>query len=413
MRPHKRVFFEKGKIMAIEIKDPSFKNGRVERLKKKYSIEILQDGVVTQVIDVYPHYYPFTIIGYLVLQALLLNVALTFSDLSVAFSWGGALVTLQLSHLWLSLKYVKENELGGVLFYGRPVSLVSGLVLVPIGLLNLKTLPKTLNQDQFPGDPQIVWKSPDEAYFKLEKEERDRYVLPIRALTATPKETDTRSILNTQMTVEVTFYVKWTIEQFWIFLVRIGAVEELIRQLRDSGERVLVQQIAALTPLEIQPNLNTINTALCNELEKITQDSGIRINEAAMLSPDLTRDVNVAMRNIAVEKARAQQLIVQAEASAQATILTAEAEKKRLSLEGDGNAHATQAELGALAEGAKALNVDAGIVIDLKKAQGFATGTATIFFDQNANTGGNLLGVAARLAAGAKTALDDEPKKQE
>lgn len=387
--------------MTTIVKDPGFKDGRVVEQRNQYSIEIIKDGTVTQTIDVYPHYYPLFLLLYLAVQTLLFGAAFAFSEFDTLLSWGGVLVTLQLVHFFTSLQYVQADELGAVMFYGLPVKRVSGLTVVPRGIFNLVKLPKKLNQIQFPSDPEKVWKATDEKYFALPKEEQEKYVLPIRALTAAPSQSSGSSILDSQMTIEVTFYVKWTVEQFWVFLIRIASIEELERQLRDSGERVLIQEIASRTPQKVQQQLKEINEALGRELERITQDSGITIDEAAMLSPDLTHGVNAALRDITVKKAEAAQAVIEAEGQSKATERKAAAEKIKLTLEGDGAAAAKLADAKALAKGAKALGLTPAQIAELEKARAFANGNATVIVDGGKGAS-SLTGIGTRIAIGSE-----------
>ena len=416
--------------MTTTVNDPGYKNGRIIENNKPYQIEIIKDGVVTQTIDVCPQYKPLITWAYVALQVILFFTAITFSDLNALISWGGVLITLQLIHLGLSLKNVNADELGAVLFYGTPVKRVSGLTLVPLGILTLIKFTKKLNQIQFPSDPEKVWKAKDVEYFALPKDQQEKYALPIRALTAAPSDKADNGILDTQMTIEVTFYVKWTIEQFWIFFVRIGTPEEMERQLRDSGERVLIQEIATRTPQQVQQDLKTINKALTDELEAITHDSGIRIDEASMLSPDLTHGVSSALRDITVRKAEAAQLLVttdaqnkatvmNAKAAAESTVLAAQAAKKAKLLDagatkvylaetGDGAAHATEVGLEALAKGAEAISKANGgqAIVDLEKAKALAGGKATVFVGGDQAT--SLFGIGAQLASGAQAVKKPE-----
>jgi regulator of protease activity HflC (stomatin/prohibitin superfamily) len=396
---------------ALKVTDPGHIDGkRIKTGLNSYDITIEKSDEkgefkTVNTITVSPYLYPVILMLYGASNLILFMIAFAFSEFNSAFTWGGFILALQMGHLALSFKNVNRNEIGGVLFYGKAVKEVdSGIVFVPLGLLQLVTLPVYPIQVQFPGDPEKIFKGSDEEYFKLSEEERKKFTLPIRALSGEPEKTgNPTSVLETQMTLEVNFYVRWTVEHFWVFLTRIGSVDEANRQLRDSGERVVVQAVSSRTPGVVVKELSEINTQLEEALEAITEDAGVRINEAAMLAPDLTHGVNQAMRDTVTEKAKAAQKVIAAEATARETVLTAEAEEVRLTREGSGVAAAKMAELKALAEGAKALGLTAAQVADLEKARAFASGNATVIVDGGKGAS-SLTGIGTRIAMGSEIA---------
>ncbi len=396
---------------VLRVTDPGHKDGkRVDAGISSYDITIEKadengNFKVESTITVSPYLYPVITLLYGAFSLMLFAVSFAFSQFDALFTWGGLVLTLQLVHLVLSFQSVNRNEIGGILFYGRAVKEVdSGIVFVPFGLLQLVTLPVYPIQVQFPGDPEKIFKGSDEEYFKLPEKEREKFALPIRALSGEPeKSSDSKSVLETQMTLEVNFYVRWTIEHFWVFLTRIGSLDEANRQLRDSGERVVVQAVSSRTPGVVVKELSEINMQLEEALEAITEDAGVRINEAAMLAPDLTHGVNQAMRDTVTEKAKAAQKIIGAEAKARETVLAAEAKEVELTRVGKGAAAAKQAELEALGAGAKALGLTPAQIADLEKARAFANGNATVIVDGGKGAS-SLTGIGARIAMGSEIA---------
>jgi hypothetical protein len=400
------MFFERKDTMGITVNDPGYKNGRrrVPNQFGTYEVTIERDGAVIDSIIVSPYLYPLILGVYVLLQISGIFTALNFSDLSATFSWGGALVTAQLVHLAFSFKNVRQDELAGILFFQKPVQEVgSGLKFLPLGLLQLTKFQRSPIQIQFPGDPEKVYKGTDEEYFKLPLEEREKFVLPIRVLSGSPEATSPKigevSILETQMTIEIDFYIRWVIEHFWVFLTRIGSVGEANRQQRDSAARVASEAVALRTPARVNQERGQISESMRTKLEEITQDWGVSIVETALLPPDITRSVNQSIRDVAVEKAKARQKVI-----------AAEAEQVNLTLLGDGNANAKRADLQAMADGAKALGVDGQDVIDLEKTKSFRS--ATVFIDGGSGTG-NLFGLGAKLATGANSALSTTPPKSD
>ncbi len=384
----------------VAVLDPD-DNGKVILGNQHYEI--------VKTIAVSPYLYVVILALYGALHLVLFGSALAFSEFDKVLTWGGAVLALQLLHIALSFTNVNRNEIGGVLFYGRAIKEVdSGIIFIPLGLLQLVTLPAYPIQVQFPGDPEKIFKGSDEEYFKLSEEERKKFVLPIRALSGESKDAgQPTSILETQMTLEVNFYVRWTIEHFWVFLTRIGSIDEANRQLRDSGERVVVQAVSSRTPGTVVKELLQINTQLEEALEAITEDAGVRIDEAAMLAPDLTLGVNQAMRDTVKEKAKAEQRIISATAAARETVLTAEAEEVRLTREGAGAAAAKEAEFKAIAKGAEVIGLTGAQVADLEKSRAFASGNATVIVDGGKGAS-SLAGIGTRIAIGSEIANKKE-----
>ncbi len=392
--------YRKGSPYIIELLRPK-EDQKVDTSKAvRKADKSLQYDVIKR-IEVFPNIYRNVLLVYAAAHLCILGGLYAAGQLTIAalMSWlspGGVVVALQLLHFGLSLKTVAPNEIGGMLFFGKPTERAQpGLVVVPLGLIQLMKLPRNPNQVQFPGNPEEIYRDGDKEYFKLSVEERQRLVLPIRALTKGPSENASdgeASILDTQMTIEPTFVVRWTIDEtFWIFLIRIGDVDEANRQLRDSGEKVVIQEISKRTLRELVSQIGEVSDQLRITLEQATEDWGVTIDEASMLSPDIGKDVNKALQGITVAKA-----------AATATVVAAKATEERLTREGKGAANAKLAELEALAKGRAELEVTGIDVLDLEKARALSQGNATIIVDGGQGT--SLFGIGARLAAGAETA---------
>lgn len=378
--------------MTFKIKDPS----KTERGKKNwhnYNIEVLNDEIVTQTIEIKRRYYLVGLAVYGLLLAITGVISVTAGDAFGSWTWGGAVIATIVVHIVASVRSVAENQIGGILFYGAPVmELKPGLVFVPLGIFQFVVLPSAPFQVQFPEDPEKVFKGSDAEYFEKGEDARKLLRLPIRITTGSPRENtkDERSILDTQMTLEVTFFVRFRVENFWVFLIRVGSFAEATRQLRDSGESALTEQISSRTPhLVIEELATMINGALLAKINTITEDWAIEVVEAAMLSPDLTKELSAQLRQTAVAKAVTAQRIIAAGAT-----------EVEIARTGAGDASAKLAMLKALAEGANALGITPEELIALQKAEALSQGNATVFLD-GAN-GASIFGIGAKLAAGAQ-----------
>lgn len=405
--------------MAIHVNDPGYQNGRVVVPNHfgGYDIELYrQDGdvkTVTQVIHAQPWIYTALLGVYIVINVLLSYVAVRYGELTTGLSWGMAVTIVQIAYFVCSWRTVTQQELVGLDFADHALGLRRpGLIFALYGLIKLKILPKTPPQVQFPGDPEMVFKRGDKEYFLLSEADREKLLLPIRILaTAQQKADDVEDeILNMPLTIEVLPYVRFEIEQFWVFLVRIGTIAEATKQLRDSIERALGEVIGPLSPILIARNLAEINVQLREKLEKITEDWGIRIIEATMPPPDFGKDVNVALQKIVTQTAEGTGIKALALAEAEAARVTADAKRYTLEQEGEGEANADKASYLALAKGAKALKVGGEVLVDLEKARAFAQNPNTTIFIDGGSQGSasSLIGVGARLALGGEVARKDE-----
>ncbi len=403
--------------------DPGLKQGRyrVPNIFGTYDIvfyHIEEDGTHTifQVIPASPYIYTVSLFVYAFINVLLNICAVKYGRLYTEFAWGSMLTLVQILYFSASFISVKQVELCGLEFFGKVVrSVDSGLFFVPLGIFKVVRQPKPPVEEQFPADPEDVFKRGDKEFSTLTEEQRNKLVLPIRILaTAQEKADDVDSaILNAPLTMEFNPYIRFQIEQFWVFNVRIGTIAEAIRQLRDSTERALSEIITPLSPILISRRLVQINNQLRERLEELTEDSGIRIIEAAIPPPDYGKDVNAALQGIVLAEANSQETRITAEAKAFETMKGADAEKYQRTALGEGAANAKTSDLLALAEGAKALKVGGEVLVEFEKARAFATNPNTTIFIDGGSQGnaGGLLGVGARLALGGTEALKQKDSK--
>ncbi len=406
--------------MTSVIRDPARPKGQLNSRPngwKNYDIEVVdvgdpQNEVVTQTITVNPKIYLIVLIVYTIAQIGLAFIAYSVRSIPIAnlgldWTWGGLVFALQVPHLALSFTYVRADEFGGFLFFGQPVMEIErGLKFRPLFFLRMESCSRKVQQSQFPGDPELVFKGSDENFFNLSESDREKLVLPIRATTNKPRkkvevsEGRDENALDTQMTLEVNFYVRWQILHFFAFFIRIGDTKEGLRQLRDSGERVIVTEIASKTPQEVIRNLGNINEVLDRGLSEVTEDWGINVLETAMLSPDFTHKVNASLRDVVDAKARASSKKIEARA-----------EEVRLSREGRGKASAKLADLKAMSDGAKELGIDPNQVIALEATKAIAGEGTTIFFDGGGKDDASSLGIGTRLVAGGLQAFNKTPHR--
>lgn len=265
--------------------------------------------------------------------------------------------TLQYGHLLsafcfvyfiASWQAVQTDEMAGIMVLEVPAKEVgAGWHFVPLWIAELHRVPLSVQQIQFPGDPEKVFKGKDDQPLP------QGMFRPIRATTHAPKENASKDDkLNVQMTVEITFSVRWMVRRdssFFTFFINIPGRNwaekkaNVEQQMRDSGETDLIEEIAEHTLGEVLSDIATINRKLSTCIQVNVEDWGISIREARMQTPDLTHDLNRALAAIPTARAKLE-----------ATITNARGEKIRLTEEGAGRAAAIKAEVAARGEGLKA-----------------------------------------------------------
>ncbi len=284
------------------------------------------------------------------------NAVITLGDYTV--SWG--IITFGMSLIWMStsIAFVGADEIGMAYFYGIPISTIdSGPKLIPAGILQLDIFPASVIQNQFPDEPEYIQKTDDSAPLETVRIRNadgtitERYkVRPMRITTKAPAKADkssndtkndSDSILKAQMSLEFTFWVRWKIIDPYLFtLATSGSIDETVKQLRDSGESSLNEDVTTRTTDELVSEFNSVQKNLLEKIKADVDGWGIQIIAVGLTAPDITKDVASALQDIPIAKA-----------SAQVTRITADAESYRLEKEGQGRAKARTAEIVAEGQG--------------------------------------------------------------
>ncbi len=255
-----------------------------------------------------------------------------------------------IGYLIPSIRSVDISEVAGVLSYGKPMfSCEPGLVIVLLGIFQLKKNSAAEQQFQFPADPEEIFKGKDEE--KLP----DGMVRPMRIATASPETVDIALLeefkkknpkvvdddLHVRMTLETELIVRYRIvrETYFKFMRNIGSLDEAARQIRDTSERVLSGVMSKRTVAMILGSRDEIDKSLITEIKKLVGDLpdlteteqekswGIQILDVQLLEPDITYIVNEALAKKA-----------EADINKKTTVKNAEAQKDADTLDGIGKA---------------------------------------------------------------------------
>lgn len=301
-------------------------------------------------------------IGFVVTQIIVAYLFwnVTFYDV---FDIGQTMTILLAVYLALSLREVQTAEVGASFFYGRALKVLkSGLHFAPLWLMQIKKGPRTVQEFQCPGEPEKVQKTGDEVPLK------DGMVRPIRVVTGGKNSNSTDTILNTRMTITVSFFVQWAITDVMDYVSNYGSSADVEKQVRDIGEAVLAEIAVRHSPASFIDDLLNINKELMSTVAKRFKNSGVRIISTRLISPDVSHEVSKALADIPKVQAEAEQ-----------AKLRADGEKAKLTKEGEGKAAAELAMLNARAKGRKemmyALKVGGDAILASEAVRGLSDTT--------------------------------------
>lgn len=246
-------------------------------------------------------------------------------------------IALFVSVVWptLSVYVIKIDENAAVTFLGSPVESVGpGLKFYPWLLFKVERFSRSVQQRQFPGDPEKVFGGDDKDSLP------EGMVRPLRITTGEPKRGG-KSPLDVQLVLEFLYFLRIQITDPLVFKIQFGSIEEFWRQIRDTGDRVLTKKVSA-TPgaSQLIANIDTIMEELEESFKKITEKGGVGVVETGLSSPNISHALAQAIRDIGAARARAD-----------ITKIAADAEQIRLTKEGKGHAAAEEALIAAIERG--------------------------------------------------------------
>jgi regulator of protease activity HflC (stomatin/prohibitin superfamily) len=267
-------------------------------------------------------------------------------------SLGQIILVFQILWLVASIKMLQVNEVGAVTCFGWAMIRVGrGPKLIVFGIFQLMKFLASAIQNQFPAEPELVQKTSDDIPLQIvEFIQSDgtvfhqQKVRPIRITTSSPKAgLADDDILNSQMTVEFSFWVLWIIVDAFDFIIKAdGNVEQATKQMRDVGESLLNQQVSQLTPSELVSGYSMLEAGLKSAITEKMKPWGIKVVNVGLTAPDLNHEVAKALRDIPVAKATAKKTRTEADATAY-----------RLTQEGIGRGNAREHELAGEGRGLK------------------------------------------------------------
>ncbi len=252
-------------------------------------------------------------------------------------------VGLMILHFVASFRTLHAQNIGGVLFFGAFVKEVEpGIIIVPIFSCRLVSETGLVIQRQFPDEPENIDKTGNDV-------PAEGKVFPVRVTHAEKKSDDP---LDRRITSETTFIVRFKIKKgdFKDFYTNIGSIEEVIKQMRDTGESQLKIEFSSQTVAEALKNQSETNNNLKNKIESLVEYWGIHVEDVHIIEIGLNHAINKAIAGVP-----------EAEYKKKSTITDAEAQKEKQILEGRGKAEAEKLLLQAKAVGYKKIAKELGI----------------------------------------------------
>lgn len=321
---------------------------------------------------------------------------------------------IYLAFSWRWWDPIKENERATRIFFGQNAGDVnSGVPFAPLGLVAVRPIPINVTQREFPGNHNQVYhgdlsKNPD---VDLEGK-----VLPIRIPFRSSVTLDEAKVLfgeenltisNTRTGNEVTFnpdvpddglsdritaelymIVRFTPRDIYQFVRNIGDIDTAIEQIEDEMVSTATQFLGRMSYAQAIANMRWLDMILYKAVARRTGSEdgdnpdpnhswGIELHDVRIKSIELDHTTNQKIRDAAA-----------ARFAASATVTDAEAEKKAITLRGEGTADAAkdleQKTLSGRAAGQKelaaALGVSGAEVQAAEVARAIAEGGNSIIF---------------------------------
>lgn len=281
----------------------------------------------------------FSLVDFLILHKF------TFKIWKYDWNWGWTAFWLQILYVILSFKQIGPRDTGVLLFFGRPIlSVGSGLVFAPLGIIKLETITRIVREKEYP-DPEKTYKGKGDV--PNGKIPPIRVIQGQKEIEAGKKEEDP---LDKRLTTEISIIIRYRVTNFMTFIGTIGSIEELDRTIEDVLVATLRKELAIISPAQTLKEWRKIEETLHEEVKDLVKDWGVEVQTTRLKEVDIGHGVNTALMDI-IESALKKKSIV----------INAEAESEKRTLEGVGLAKAKQVLLEAEAVGYKKIAAELGL----------------------------------------------------
>jgi regulator of protease activity HflC (stomatin/prohibitin superfamily) len=211
---------------------------------------------------------------------------------------GIIILALYIAYLILSIKIINADKIATIVLLGRALGDVeSGVMIAPAGIVKVVSFPRTIFNDELPGNPELI--------FGEEGKIPDGMFRPIRIKFGNPDPLDIDLIndpYNVCMVVDVVPVVNWRISNATLFFVNIGSIEKLRVILSDKVVADFGVKFSTMTPAKAGKILDQISDELKTKLITETIEWGIKVNNTDIKPFNFSHHMNTAVVGVSVAK---------------------------------------------------------------------------------------------------------------
>lgn len=241
------------------------------------------------------------------------------------WDWGLALFLSLILYTITSVRKLGPTEQGVRVFFGRPVDQVSsGFVLIPFGLFELEIFPRGIIQNEFPDNPENIYRGKDGDHGIIPPGMKPPIRIPFGQPGQQGDSVLDRDPLNQRLIEEVVPVVRWSIKDCILFLTSGLTVEKAAAQMEDLCVATLSREFGKLTPAQVTADYQTHNNTLTSELQEAVTTWGVAIESGKVKVINFSHDLNKAIQTIAEQTAKGKARTIEAEGLKQAAIRAGE-----------------------------------------------------------------------------------------
>lgn len=257
-------------------------------------------------------------------------------------------------------KVIEAGSLAVRTIFGEPVGTVeAGLPIVPPGIGDIILFPSSIQQKEFPAEPEKIFRGPDDAVipegmrpptritFGLSLNDTNARAVLGSYFTATKRSGETvttvdfnpnvpdDALSSSRVTAEINFIVRWRIHNAVSFITNIGTqapgkdpLEEVNRQMEDEMVVIFNSLYPRMSVAQAAQNIEWMNAVLFAAIERRIQATnghsdewGIDLEGAAVKPINFNHNLNTSISGVAQAAFEARSTVIKAEGAAQATIL--------------------------------------------------------------------------------------------
>lgn len=290
-------------------------------------------------------------VGGFYLFTLLVSAVMSVVLIGSNWNWGLALFLALVLYTIASVRKLGPTEQGVRIFFGKPVDQVSsGFVFIPFGLFELKIFPCSIIQNEFPDNPEKIYRGKDGDHGIIPSGLKPPIRIPFGVPGTQGDSVLDRDPLNQRLIEEVVPIVRWKITNCIAFLTTIETTEDAATQMEDLCVATLSEEFGKLTPAQVVANYQPHNDTLTRELQEAVNTWGITIESAKVKVINFSHELNKAIQTIAEKTATGKALTIEAEGL-----------KKAATLKGEGAGSAEKAILDGRTAGLKNMTTELGV----------------------------------------------------